>query len=52
MLGALQSTLVHGLRSASTSLHATADDLRATASDYEATDRAREQVFRTIRGEL
>ena len=49
MLGALQSTLVGGLRSAASSLHGTADDLRAVASDYEATDRAREQVFRGIR---
>lgn len=49
MLGALQSTLVGGLRSAASSLHGTADDLRATASDYAATDRVREQVFRGIR---
>jgi len=52
MLGALQHTLVGGLRSASSSLQATAGDLRATASDYEATDQAREQVFRSIRGLL
>ncbi|GAA2571943.1 hypothetical protein GCM10010435_53050 [Winogradskya consettensis] len=51
-LGDLHATLTGTLRTASTTLHDIATHLHATADDYDATDRAREQVFRTIRNLL